>query len=544
MYNLKDSEKRKIIERMYTDIFFFAKIILGDETQPMHYHVRDETPTFHREIIANLMKLKTGEKMAVVAPRGHAKSTLISLIYPLHRILFGEEHFLLMISESEMQSKYLLEALGDEIEFNEKLHYFFGNRIGRVWGKEEKEVITGFDQYMQPTGTCKILIRGTGQKVRGLRYGAYRPTLTIIDDGEGDANTATPAQRDKFRRWLDTAVIPGSDDAKLIFVGTIIDEEAYLNKIAGTKAYTKEGKYRAKGWKSLFYQAILQDTKKGMFSSSGKEIVDKKGTPKVLWPKRRPYKWLDGRREELKSQGDVAYFYQEYQNMPMDDSFRTFKKDDLRYWEGYYLYEQGHSFISRRDNGLKEKIPVNIFVGVDPASSENIKADYTVIMVIAVDADYNIYVLDYFRGQVAPMDGAEKLFDICEQYQPKEIKIEETGHVMLADYVRRRSKEMGKFWNINPKKAIKTKFYRIKQMQPHFASHAVFMKEEHFDLESELLAFREHGTFKKDTLDALRWAIDDMYAPSATLDNQGDLVISNMVTGSDWETGRLYYAET
>lgn len=35
-----------------------------------------------------------------------------------------------------------------------------------------------------------------------------------------------------------------------------------------------------------------------------------------------------------------------------------------------------------------------------------------------------------------------------------------------------------------------------------------------------------------------------MYAPSATLDNQGDLVISNMVTGSDWETGRLYYAET
>ena len=59
MYNLKDSEKRKIIERMYTDIFFFAKNILGDETQPMHYHVRDETPTFHREIIANLMKLKT-----------------------------------------------------------------------------------------------------------------------------------------------------------------------------------------------------------------------------------------------------------------------------------------------------------------------------------------------------------------------------------------------------------------------------------------------------------------------------------------------------
>lgn len=544
MYNLSDSEKRRLIERMYTDIFFFAKFILGDESQPMHYHIREKTPSFHREIIYHLQRMKVGDKMAIVAPRGHAKSTLISLVYPLHRLLFGEEKFFLMISESEMQSKYLLEALGDEIEFNEKLHYFFGNRMGRVWGKEEKEVITGFDQYMEPTGTCKILIRGTGQKVRGLRYGAYRPTLTVIDDGEGDANTATPAQRDKFRRWLDAAVIPGSDDAKMIFVGTIIDEEAYLNKIAGSKAYTREGKHRARGWKALFYQAILQDTGKGQFASSGKEILDKANTPKVLWPDRRPYKWLNERREELKTQGDVAYFYQEYQNMPMDDSFRIFRKKDLRYWEGYYLYESGHSFIIRRDNGLKDKIPVNIFIGVDPASSENIKADYTVIMVIGVDSDYNIYIIDYFRDQVTPMDGADRLFDICEQYNPKEIKIEETGHVMLADYVQRKSKEIGKFWNINPKKAIKTKFYRIKQLQPHFASHAVLMKDEHYDLESELLAFRQYGTFKKDTLDALRWAVDDMYAPVAELNNEGDLVIPNMVIGADWETGRMIYAET
>lgn len=544
MYDLKADEKRRLLERMYTDIFFFAQVILGDETQPMHYHIRDKTPPFHKEIIYHLQRMKVGDKMAIVAPRGHAKSTLISLVYPLHRILFGDEKFLLMISESEMQSKYLLEALGDELEFNEKLHYFFGKRMGRVWGKEEKEVITGFDQYMKPTGSCKILIRGTGQKVRGLRYGAYRPTLTIIDDGEGDANTATPAQREKFRRWLDAAVIPGSDDAKLIFVGTIIDEEAYLNKIAGSKAYTKEGNHRAKGWKSLFYQAIIQDNKKGLFTSSGKEVLDKANIPTVLWKDRRPYKWLNARREELKNQGDVAYFYQEYQNMPMDDSFRVFRKKDLRYWEGYYLYENGHSFIMRRDQGNKEKIPINVFMGVDPASSENIKADYTVIMVIGLDSEYNIYIIDYFRGQVTPMDGADQLFDMCEQYHPKEVKIEETGHVMLADYVRRRSKEMGKFWNINPKKAIKTKFYRIKQLQPHFASHAVLMKDEHYDLESELLAFREHGTFKKDTLDALRWAIDDMYAPVGELTSEGDLVIPNLVVGADWETGKLIYAKT
>lgn len=79
--------------------------------------------------------------------------------------------------------------------------------MGPTWGKEEKEIITNFDENGEPSGMCKILIRGTGQKVRGLKYGAYRPTLTIIDDGEGEANTLTEMSRDKFKRWFNAAVI-------------------------------------------------------------------------------------------------------------------------------------------------------------------------------------------------------------------------------------------------------------------------------------------------------------------------------------------------
>ena len=95
-------------------------------------------------IAKTLIDMNSGDKLAVVAPRDHAKSTFINLIYPLHRILFGEEKFLLLISESEMQSKYNLEAIGNEIEFNPKIKYFFGYRKGPIWGKEEKEIITIF----------------------------------------------------------------------------------------------------------------------------------------------------------------------------------------------------------------------------------------------------------------------------------------------------------------------------------------------------------------------------------------------------------------
>ena len=489
--------------------------------------------------------MNAGDKLACVAPRGHAKSSFINLIYPLHRILFGEEFFILLISESEEQSKFNLEALGDEIAMNPKIKYFFGDRKGEIWGSTSKEVITGFHDDGTPSGTCKLLVRGVGQKVRGLKYGPYRPTLTIIDDGEGEANAATQAQREKFRRWLNAAVIPGSDDSKLVFIGTIVDDEAYLNRIAGPKAYDKRtGVYKQKAWKSLFFQAIIQDVENSQYIGEGREILDDDGIPKVLWPERRPYSWLDAEHERLKGEGDEGYFFQEYQNIPMDDAVRVFKAKDLQYWEGgFRIINNQPVLVGGTESGEKKFIPVNTFMGVDPASSDNEKADYTVIMIIGVDKDFNIYVIDYHRAQMLPMDGADKLIEMAEDYKPKSINIEKTGHAMLSDYIFRVSKETGKFWNINPKDAIKSKYYRIKQMQPMFASHAVFLKDEHAELEAELLAFKEHGTgFKKDTLDALRWATDDIWAPTGEFDpDEGSYSAEPEPIGQDWETGALIY---
>lgn len=541
--HLSNDERRDLLKAMYLDIFTFAEILFGDKDNSMHYHIRNKSPEFHREIAQELLKMKSGDKIAVVAPRDHAKSTFINLIFPLHRILFGEERFILLISESEMQSKYNLESLGNEIEYNPNIHYFFGNRMGKIWGKEEKEIIGSYDEDGNPSVMCKCLIRGTGQKVRGLKYGAYRPTLTIIDDGEGEANSNTPMAREKFRRWLNAVVIPASGDAKLCFIGTIVDEEAYLNRIAGPKAYDKRGKYKVKGWKSLFYQSVLQKTKSGVFVSEGKEVYEKgRKTPKVLWPDRRPYKWLKAEKERLKSEGDIAYFYQEYQNIPMDDAFRVFKKEHIQYWDGRYIHEGGKNFIMRTDEGRKTQVPVNIFIGVDPASSENVKADYTVVMCVAVDPEYNIYVVDYFRGQVSPMDGATQIMNFADKYHPRDIRVEKTGHVMLSDYLIRESKRTGRFLNISAKDAIKTKYFRIKEMQPLFASKAMFLKEEHDELESELLSFKEHGQFKKDTLDALRWATEDVFAPHLKLKNGEWTERSGGFSGVDWETGEFIYA--
>ena len=52
------------------------------------------------------------------------------------------------------------------------------------------------------------------------------------------------------------------------------------------------------------------------------------------------------KRDEAKSKGDVGYFFQEYKNVPMDDSFRIFKREDIQHYSGYYTNSDGIDYLS------------------------------------------------------------------------------------------------------------------------------------------------------------------------------------------------------
>ena len=55
--------------------------------------------------------------------------------------------------------------LACQIEYNEKLHFFFGNRVGDVWGKEEKEEGSwAFYEKPQPQKTNPDAGSGTARR--------------------------------------------------------------------------------------------------------------------------------------------------------------------------------------------------------------------------------------------------------------------------------------------------------------------------------------------------------------------------------------------
>ena len=84
-----------------------------------------------------------------------------------------------------------------------------------------------------------------------------------------------------------------------------------------------------------------------------------------------------------------------------------------------------------------EAIPVFVFMGVDPASSLSVRSDFSVIFIVGVDSEKNIYCLDYFRKRVKPMDLANAIIDKFEQWRPERTRIESVGYQeMIRDYLR------------------------------------------------------------------------------------------------------------
>ena len=150
-------------------------------------------------------------------------------------------------------------------------------------------------------------------------------------------------------------------------------------------------------------------------------------------------------------------------------------------------------------------------------------------------------MLEYWREQANPMLCADTLWDMMEKYKPRAINIEKTGHEMLSPYMTRVSKEKGKFYNINPQEAYHSKIYRIMELQPMFGTHSIYSLEDMNHFEAEYLRFRKDGKSKKDTLDALRWATQDMYPPE--LIEQADKTFETpmLSIAYDWETGEIIY---
>lgn len=193
-----------------------------------HYIRSPHRSRLHEYLFARLPEIVASEQSetdAIAAPRGEAKSTLVSQLFVLWCLITGRKRYPVIVMDSIDQAYPMLEAIKAELEFNPRLLMDFPEVCGqgRVW--QAGTIVTRSD--------AKVQVAGSGKKLRGLRHGPYRPDLVVLDDIENDDQVRNPEQRDKLQSWLSKTILPlGGAGAKfdVVYIGTILHYDSVLSR--------------------------------------------------------------------------------------------------------------------------------------------------------------------------------------------------------------------------------------------------------------------------------------------------------------------------
>jgi predicted phage terminase large subunit-like protein len=316
----------------------------------VNYNELKPIPPFHMEMWD--LCCSDAPKVAIAAPRKHAKSTAITCAYILATLLFRAKSFCLLVSDTEGQAAEFLATIKAELQEggNELLRQDFGVK------KLLKETETNLICLMNDGHKFRITAKGSEQKVRGIKWGHKRPDLIVGDDLENDEIVMSPERREKFRRWFMNALIPcGSDNCSIRIVGTILHLDSMLNRRMDDPT-----------WKQLFYAA-----EDGNFND-------------VLWPEKFSEETLREIYGGYLADGNPEGYAQEYRNEPVAIENAFFNAD--------YFYD-----FERDANGKAILPNLENFAAADFAISEKEKADFNVQIVGGMCPEGLLYIRDVKR---------------------------------------------------------------------------------------------------------------------------------------------------
>ena len=470
------SEKTQILSKLKDNMILFGKVTIPNMFS-------SESPEFHYDIAKNLMD-KSHKQVNIIAPRGHAKSSIVGGVFPLWHIMFEKgPKLIVLISRTQDHAVKLLGTIKDVLDYSSQFRQLFGYwgmNSARVWSKAEIELKDG----------TMIICKGTGQQLRGIKHGNQRPTLIILDDPEDENNTKTAEAMESNLRWLLQSAIPSLDPerGRIAIIGTPIHQRCIVETL-------KE----MSGWKNLLYKPDLDNNK-------------------ALWETWQPIEKLRQKKTELESINRVSVFYREYMCEVVGDEDQLFKESYINYYDGSLFHDSsGNAFLKityLNHSDTTEERPVNVFMGVDPASSTRQTADFSTIVPVAIDAQGNRFVLPYYRKRATPMSLAEAILEYFKIYKPEKVRIESVGYQeMLREYVKVRCEESNMFIpgleiKENPRNS---KSMRLETMEPYFAQGKIHMQKNMMELKDELLLYPRGK--HDDLLDGLYYATKKIYQP-------------------------------
>lgn len=447
-----------------------------------------ESPPFHREVWE--LCCSNNKYVAIAAPRGHAKSSAVTLGYGLSTLVFRERKFMLLVSDTEAQSALFLGAFKQALQENKDLIELFDlklNEKGLVqFVKDtENDIIVEFNDGHR----FRIIAKGAEQKLRGLIWNGSRPDIIICDDMENDELVMNKERRDKMRRWFKGALLPCLSDRGIVrMVGTILHMDALLEGLMprendkktvteGLKQYSTARTM----WKSVKYRAHNEDF------------------TELLWPQKKSPEMFKMLYEEAVRDGTTDIYSQEYLNYPLDMSTSYFKKADFLP-------------ISKED----QKARLVYYVTADLAISQAERADYSVFMVAGVDENKVIHVKQVIRERLDGREIVDTLIQLQRLYEPVAVGIEDMQvSKSIGPFLREEMIAKNTYLTLYPMKhGGKDKLTRSRSIQARMRSKGVKFEKDadwYQAFEDELLRFpRDKHDDQVDTFAYLGLMLDKL----------------------------------
>lgn len=469
--NYSQDDLLRLYALLKSDYEAFATMIMG--------HIVRDVPKYQHELFQILNRRY--EHNGIVLFRGSGKSTSSKTIQVTADMCFAREPFTCLISESVDQASKDLVSVVDELENNELINALFGSLKGPLWNQEEIETING----------CFVKCRGYGSRIRGLKWKTNRITKMILDDYESESNTGTAKQRDNVKSWIDAQVLPAGEPRRTTFqfFGTIVHPDAHLATIKNLPQFQPPH--------GIYLEVPIET--KGVSA----------------WPSRFDMDYIRMKEKEYAAKNRLALWLQEMYHIPAVQGAPRFNVDLIKETAGIFRNVNRVTYVERG----ADKIPINVFIGVDPASSLSEKADNSVFFVMGQYPDKSFVILDIMVDKLTPYQQAKKIFELVNKYDPVFVTIETQGYQgALPDICREMMYQGSTPFTIREFKSNQSKSNKwLLGLDPHINTGKVSVVQgcNNFDVfKRELLCYNEDYREHDDTIDGAFLAILNAYPPA------------------------------
>lgn len=369
----------------------------------MKHNMKNKTPKFHIEAYEALNDRSKRYK-CFVRFRGSAK-TAQKTNDILYNACEAIEPVMILVSSAAGLAQNDLIEVKAEVESNDVIKYIYGKLTGQKhWNNRFLEMANG----------VAIMAKGTTSQIRGTKWKGQRPTKIYLDDFEDEKNADTQEKRDGLKKWFSSQISPiGDVDMQIVLFGTIVHPDAFL-----ANANPENNKDSIFGKSNGFFSRV--------------DIADKDGNP--IWEDRYNKSWIADKYDEHKSNNSLAFYYQEYFNIPAQESNPVIDAKMIHSINARFCETYGVTYLEVFDDddlfqmNAKNKVPINTFIGVDPTRATNAMSDDFVMTAIGVTPSNNYVILDQFAEIVKIKDQFQRVVDFINIYKPVHTTIETYGY--------------------------------------------------------------------------------------------------------------------